>query len=78
MDATFERYLDTVDQYLKPVPASERADIIKEIKGSILEMESDNFTAEQILNRLGSRKILRKHILATCFRKKAVLAGADF
>ena len=63
MDATFEKYLDTVDKCLKPLPTSERVDIVKEIKGSILEMESDNLTSEQILERLGKPKDLAKAYL---------------
>ena len=39
MNAIFEKYLDTVDKCLKPLPTSERVDIVKEIKGSLLEME---------------------------------------
>ena len=41
MNATLEKYLDTVDKCLKPLPTSERVDIVKEIKSSILEMEAD-------------------------------------
>ena len=40
MNTTFEKYLDTIDKCLKPLPTSERVDIVKEIKGSILEMEA--------------------------------------
>lgn len=49
MNTTFEKYLDTIDKCLKPLPTSERVDIVKEIKGSILEMESENLSTEQIL-----------------------------
>ena len=63
MNAAFEKYLDTVDKCLKPLPTSERMDIVKEIKGSILEMESDNLTSEQILERLGKPKDLAKAYL---------------
>lgn len=63
MNAALEKYLDTVDKCLKPLPASERVDIVKEIKGSILEMESDNLTTEQIMNRLGKPKDLAKAYL---------------
>ena len=56
MNTTFEKYLDTVDKCLKPLPTSERVDIVKEIKGSILEMESDHLSTEEILNRLGNPK----------------------
>lgn len=51
MNATLEKYLDTVDKCLKPLPTSERVDIVKEIKSSILEMESDNLTTELNISR---------------------------
>ena len=48
MNTTFEKCFDTIDKCLKPLPTSERVDIVKEIKGSILEMESENLSTEQI------------------------------
>ena len=54
MDARLEEYLDKVDKYLRPLPLSERVDIVKEIKSSILEMENERLTVEEILNRLGN------------------------
>lgn len=69
MNATFERYLDTVDKCLKPLPTSERVDIVKEIKGSIIEMENDNLSTEQILDRLGSPKDLAKAYLGDLLDK---------
>lgn len=63
MNAKLERYLNTIDKHLKPLPTSERVDIVKEIKGSIIEMENDNLTAEQILERLGNPKDLAKAYL---------------
>lgn len=56
MNTTFEKYLDTIDKCLKPLPTSERVDIVKEIKGSILEMESENLSTEQILTRIRKAK----------------------
>ena len=56
MDKTFETYLDTIDKHLKPLPTSERVDIVKEIKSSILEMKQSNLSTEQILDKLGSPK----------------------
>ncbi len=38
MNIAFEKYLNTIDKHLKPLPTSERIDIVKEIKSSILEM----------------------------------------
>lgn len=60
MNTKLEKYLDKVDGYLKPLPTSERVDIIKEIQSSILEMESENLSPEQIINRLGEPKDLAK------------------
>ena len=69
MNATLEKYLDTVDKCLKPLPTSERVDIVKEIKSSILEMEGDNLTTEQILDRLGKSKDLAKAYLGDLLSK---------
>ena len=70
MNSALEKYLDTVDKYLKPLPASERADIVKEIKSSVLEMESDNLTTEEILNRLGKPQDLAKAYLGDLLSKE--------
>lgn len=69
MNTTFEKYLNTIDKHLKPLPASERADIIKEIKSSILEMEGEQFSEEQILERLGTPKELAKSYLGDSIAK---------
>lgn len=69
MNTTFEKYLDTIDKCLKPLPTSERVDIIKEIKSSILEMESENLSTEQILSRLGKPKDLAKAYLGDLLAK---------
>lgn len=71
MNATFEKYLDTVDKCLKPLPTSERVDIVKEIKGSILEMEREKLSTEQILNRLGKPKDLAKAYLGDLLSKES-------
>ena len=49
-------YLEKIEKYLKPLPISERGDIVKEIKSEILELQSDGKTAEQITGRLGNPK----------------------
>lgn len=69
MNTTFEKYLNTIDRYLRPLPASERADIIKEIKSSILEMEGEQLSEEQILERLGTPKELAKAYLGDSITK---------
>lgn len=71
MNATFEKYLDTVDKCLKPLPTSERVDIVKEIKGSILEMESEKLSTDQILGRLGKPEDLAKAYLGDLLSKES-------
>lgn len=62
MNAVFEKYLDTVDTCLKPLPASERIDIVKEIKSSILEMERENLPEERILAKIGQAEGVGKGV----------------
>lgn len=69
MKAAFENYLNTIDKHLRPLPASERADIIKEIKSSILEMEGEQLSEEQILEKLGAPKELAKAYLGDLITK---------
>lgn len=70
MDARLEKYLDTFDKYLRPLPPSERVDIVKEIKGSILEMENEQLSSEDILDRLGSPKEMARAYLGDQFTQK--------
>ena len=70
MHTELEKYLSTVDKKLKPLPVSERTDILKEVKGSMLEMESEGFTEEQIVDRLGSPKDLAKAYLSDLLAKE--------
>ena len=63
MNQSLEKYLTAVDRHLKPLPVSERADIVKEIKSTMLEMESEQMSFKQILDRLGSPKDLAKAYL---------------
>lgn len=58
MDADLEKYLSTIDKYLRPLPTSERVDIVKEIKASVLEMKNEHIPTERILERLGEPKDL--------------------
>lgn len=73
MKAEFEKYLTMVERYLKPLPTSERVDIVKEIKGSILEMEQEDLSEEEILQRLGEPKDLAKAYLGDLLDRKSVV-----
>lgn len=59
MNEHLNAYLDRVDRYLKPMPSSERADIINEIKSEMAELEArDGLSPEQIVERLGDSREL--------------------
>lgn len=59
MDNSLNAYLDKVDRYLRPMSASERADIINEIKSEMAELEMvGHLSPEQITERLGRPKEL--------------------
>ena len=70
MNREMEKYLSAVDRHLKPLPTSERVDIVKEIKSSILEMESDNLPEQQILERLGDPREMAKAYLGDMITKE--------
>ena len=46
MNGSLSIYLDKVDRYLKPMSASERADIINEIKSEMAELEKQGHLSE--------------------------------
>lgn len=73
MNQRFEKYLSTVDRHLKPLPVSERIDIVKEIKGTILELTHDGLSEEQIIERLGKPKELAKAYLTGLLTRKQSL-----
>lgn len=69
MEKNLNDYLEKIEKYLKPLPISERGDIVKEIKSEILELQSDGKTAEQITGRLGNPKELAKAYLGDLIAK---------
>ncbi len=62
MSTSTEKYLNAIDKHLKPLSALERADIVKEIQSSMLEMEQEGLSEQEILKRLGEPKKLAKPI----------------
>ena len=57
MDSLRNDYLNKIDKYLRPLPASERADIINEIKSQMMELEAEKrLSPDQIIQRLGNPK----------------------
>lgn len=70
MNQASEKYLSTINRHLKPLPISERIDIIKEIKSTLLELEHDGLSEKQSLERLGEPKELAKAYLADLLTKE--------
>lgn len=58
MDRLLENYLEQINRRLRPMPASERVDIVQEIKSELLELEAQGLGPEDILGRLGDPKDL--------------------
>lgn len=70
MDKILDAYLEKTDRYLKPMPAGERIDIIKELKTQMLELEAENhLTPIEITERLGSPKELARAYLGSSISK---------
>lgn len=70
MDKILNDYLEKTDRYLRPMPAGERVDIIKEIKSEMLELEAEkHLTPLEITERLGSPKELAKAYLGGSITK---------
>ena len=65
MDSLRNDYLNKIDKYLRPLPASERADIINEIKSQMMELEAEKrLSSDQIIQRLGNPKELAGALLS--------------
>ena len=69
MDKILNDYLEKIERHLKPLPVSERIDIVKEIQSQILELQNNGKTAEEIVERLGNPKELAKAYLGDMISK---------
>ncbi len=70
MEKIMNDYLEKIDKYLKPMPASDRVDIVKEIKSEMLELEmKQQLSPEQILEKLGNPKTLATAYLGDSISK---------
>ena len=52
MEKILNDYLEKIERYLKPLPISERVDIVKEIQSEIFELQSNGKNAKEILGDL--------------------------
>lgn len=62
-------YLEKIEKNLKPLPVSERIDIVKEIKSEILELQGNGKTPEEIMERMGDPRELAKAYLGDLIAK---------
>lgn len=70
MDNLLNDYLNKVDKYLRPMAASDRSDIVQEIKSEAADLKAnDGLTEEQIIERLGDPRSLAKSYLGDSIAK---------
>ena len=67
-------YLEKIEKSLKPLPASERVDIVQEIKSEMLELQAAGKSEAEILQRLGDRRALAKAYLGDLIVKEKPLS----
>lgn len=63
MDTRLNEYLEQIEKNLKPLPVSERVDIVQEIKSEMEELYGAGQTSDQILQRLGNPRELARAYL---------------
>ncbi len=63
METKLNDYLTQVEKHLKPLPVSERVDILREIESGIRELQNEGRSAEEIVQRLGDPKELARAYL---------------
>ncbi|MBQ7432704.1 MAG: DUF1700 domain-containing protein [Lachnospiraceae bacterium] len=79
MEKQIKEYLMKIDQYLKPMPASDRADIIKEIESNMMDMKTqEGLTEAEIVKRMGSPKLLAKAYLSDTIIKSQGISLKKF
>ncbi|WP_169089629.1 DUF1700 domain-containing protein [Paenibacillus sp. PL91] len=73
-----DNYLGKIEKYLKSMSASERIDIVNEIKSLMLELQNNGLTSEQIIERLGNPKELAKAYLGEAITKNSKFSWRKF
>lgn len=56
MEKILNDYLEKIERYLKPLPISERVDIVKEIQSEIFELQSNGKMQKKLWNGWGIQK----------------------
>ncbi len=73
MEQVLDAYLDRVDRRLRPMSASERVDIVREIRSEMLELEAQGLRPEDIVGRLGDPKEL-----AAAYLRESIVKNPRF
>lgn len=76
MEKQLNSYLEQVEKYLKPLPVSERVDIVQEIKSEMQELQAAGHTPEQILARLGEPKEMARAYLGDLIAQSGGLSAS--
>ena len=76
MEKTLNSYLEKIERHLKPLPISERVDIVKEIQSQIFELQSNGKKPEEIIERLGNPKELARAYLGDLIAKNTAFTWA--
>lgn len=76
MEKQLNSYLEQVEKYLKPLPVSERVDIVQEIKSEMQELQAAGQTPEEILARLGEPKELARAYLGDLIAQSGGLSAS--
>lgn len=79
MEKIMDDYLEKIEKYLRPLPASDRVDIVKEIKSEMVELEmKKELSPEQILEKLGNPKELAAAYLGDSLSKSKSFSMRKF
>jgi len=79
MEKIMNDYLEKIEKYLKPLSASDRVDIVKEIKSEMLELEmKKELSPEQIIEKLGNPKELAAAYLGDSLSKSKTFSLRRF
>lgn len=71
MEKALNVYLDKMEKYLRPISASERLDIISEIRSEMQELSDSGVPAVNIIERLGDPKELARAYLGDLLTKES-------
>ena len=69
-EQSVQAYLNRIDRLLRPLPVTERLDIVQEIRSAIAELQADGVAEAAICARLGDPQALARAYLGDCARNR--------